>query len=92
MLLGAIVSVGGGFLASTFGTWNADWTFSTPPILRAGAGWFGTLDLWSGALVGQHFDLYLGIQSLTLTRLLKLLYTAPQPVIQHSPHYLLIFP
>jgi hypothetical protein len=52
MLLGAMVSAGGGFLVSTLGAWNADWTFSTPPILRAGAGWFGTLDVWGGALVG----------------------------------------
>jgi len=53
MLLGAIVSAGGGFLASTLGAWNADWAFSTPPVLRAGAGWFGTIDIWGGALVGQ---------------------------------------
>ena len=52
MLVGTIVSAGGGFLAGTLGAWNSDWTFSTPPMLRAGAGWLGTLDLWGGALVG----------------------------------------
>lgn len=54
MLLGAIVSAGGGFLVSTLGAWNADWAFSTPPVLRSGAGWLGTLDVWGGALVGQY--------------------------------------
>lgn len=52
MLLGVIMSAGGGFLASTLGAWNADWTLSTPPMLRAGVGWLGTVDLWGGALVG----------------------------------------
>ena len=52
MLVGVIVSSGGGFLVSTLGAWNADWTLSTPPVLRAGVGWLGSLDLWGGALVG----------------------------------------
>ena len=52
MLVGAIVSAGGGFMAGTLGAWNADWTLSTPPVLRTGTGWIGTLDIWGGALVG----------------------------------------
>jgi hypothetical protein len=52
MLVGVIVSAGGGFVASTLSAWNADWTFSTPPVLRAGVGWLGSLDIWGGAMVG----------------------------------------
>ncbi len=29
-----------------------DMGLRTPPVLRAGAGWTGTLDIWGGALVG----------------------------------------
>lgn len=53
MLLGAITSAGGGLAAGTFSLWSPNWTISTPPPLRVGAGWAGTLDLWGGALVGQ---------------------------------------
>lgn len=52
MLIGAIVSAGGGLSAGTVSAWSANWVFSTPPVLRAGAGWAGTLDIWGGALVG----------------------------------------
>lgn len=76
MLLGAIVSAGGGFLVSTLGAWNADWAFSTPPVLRSGVGWLGTLDVWGGALVGQYLiftwhsntNLFLNYKSLYIQR------------------------
>lgn len=55
MIIGAIASAGGGLSAATLGSWTPDWSFSTPPVLRAGAGWFGTLDVWGGALVGKYF-------------------------------------
>ncbi|KDR79198.1 hypothetical protein GALMADRAFT_63297 [Galerina marginata CBS 339.88] len=53
LLVGAIVSCGGGLSAGTFSAWSPNWSFSTPPVLRAGAGWAGTLDVWGGAFVGQ---------------------------------------
>jgi len=53
LIVGAVVSAGGGLAAGTLGAWTPNWTLSTPPILRAGAGWAGTLDVWGGALVGQ---------------------------------------
>ena len=52
MLIGAIVSSGGGVIVGTISGTTTNWTFSTPPFLRSGAGWDGTLDIWGGALVG----------------------------------------
>lgn len=54
MLIGAIVSSGGGVIVGTISGTTANWTFSTPPFLRSGAGWDGTLDVWGGALVGTQ--------------------------------------
>ncbi|PPQ97922.1 hypothetical protein CVT26_002984 [Gymnopilus dilepis] len=56
LILGAIASAGGGLAAATFNLWTPNWTFSTPPPLRAGAGWAGTLDVWGGALVALIFS------------------------------------
>jgi len=53
LIVGAVVSSGGGLSTGTLDAWTPNWTPSTPPILRAGAGWAGTLDVWGGALVGQ---------------------------------------
>jgi hypothetical protein len=53
LIIGAIASAGGGLSAGTLNAWSANWAFSTPPILRAGAGWTGTLDVWGGAFVGE---------------------------------------
>ncbi|KAF8877941.1 hypothetical protein CPB84DRAFT_1966259 [Gymnopilus junonius] len=55
-LLGAIASSGGGLSAATFSLWSPNWTFSTPPPLRAGAGWAGTLDIWGGSLVALIYS------------------------------------
>ncbi|TFK36307.1 hypothetical protein BDQ12DRAFT_634386 [Crucibulum laeve] len=51
LILGALASAGGGLSAATLSTWTPNWTVGTPPILRAGAGLWGTLDVWGGALV-----------------------------------------
>jgi len=55
IILGAIASGGGGTTAGTLTTWASTWAFVTPAPLREGAGWTGTLDLWGGSLVGEHY-------------------------------------
>lgn len=54
LIIGGIVSSGGGLTVATLSAWTPNWTLSTPPVLRAGAGWVGTLDVWGGALVGEY--------------------------------------
>lgn len=51
MIIGALASAGGGLSAGTLGTWTNQWNFSTPPVLRAGVGLWGSLDVWGGSLV-----------------------------------------
>lgn len=51
MVVGALSSSGGGITASTLSTWSPSWSFSTPPILRAGVGLWGSVDFWGGAVV-----------------------------------------
>jgi len=53
MLLGAIASAGGGLSAATLKTWTPEWSLGTPPVLKEGAGIWGTVDVWGGALVGK---------------------------------------
>ena len=53
MLLGAIASAGGGLSAGTLKTWTPEWSLGTPPVLKEGAGIWGTVDVWGGALVGK---------------------------------------
>ncbi|KAF9530699.1 hypothetical protein CPB83DRAFT_154790 [Crepidotus variabilis] len=55
LITGAIASAAGGVSVGTIGGFTSNWTFGTPPFLRAGAGWAGTLDLWGGALVGNPY-------------------------------------
>lgn len=54
LILGALASAGGGLSAATLSTWTPNWSFRTPPVLQRGAGAFGTLDVWGGALVGAY--------------------------------------
>ena len=51
LVIGAMVSSGGGVLIGTISGTTPNWTFGAPPFLRQGAGWDGTLDVWGGALV-----------------------------------------
>jgi hypothetical protein len=51
LIIGALASSGGGITASTLSTWSPLWVFSTPPILRAGTGIWGSVDFWGGSLV-----------------------------------------
>ncbi|KAF5354313.1 hypothetical protein D9756_007202 [Leucocoprinus leucothites] len=51
MIIGALASSGGGFLAGTLGAWTSQWSFSTPPLFRAGVGMWGSLDVWGGSFV-----------------------------------------
>ncbi|KXN86971.1 hypothetical protein AN958_09426 [Leucoagaricus sp. SymC.cos] len=51
MIIGALASSGGGMAAGTLSAWTSHWGMSTPPVFRAGAGLWGTLDVWGGALV-----------------------------------------
>ena len=55
MIIGALASAGGGLSAGTLGTWTNQWNFSTPPVLRAGVGLWGSLDVWGGSLVGMIY-------------------------------------
>ncbi|KIM43733.1 hypothetical protein M413DRAFT_443638 [Hebeloma cylindrosporum] len=65
LIVGAIVSSGGGLSAGTLDVWSPNWTFNTPPILRAGAGWVGTLDVWGGALVALIYSSTTGHKAFT---------------------------
>jgi len=72
LILGAIASAGGGLSAATLSTWTNDWTFGTPPVLRRGAGLWGTLDVWGGALVAFIYSFttaHLAFASITLASL-----------------------
>ncbi|KAF9044262.1 hypothetical protein BJ165DRAFT_188963 [Panaeolus papilionaceus] len=60
MIIGAIASAGGGFTAGTLNLWSSAWAFGTPPSLKSGAGWAGTLDVWGGALVAAIYSLGTG--------------------------------
>lgn len=51
MIIGALASSGGGLTAATLSTWTPSWSFSTPPLFRAGTGLWGSVDFWGGALV-----------------------------------------
>jgi len=55
MIIGALASAGGGMTAGTLGTWKSQWGFNTPPVLRAGVGIWGSLDVWGGSLVGMIY-------------------------------------
>ncbi|KAF8629798.1 hypothetical protein AX15_003269 [Amanita polypyramis BW_CC] len=51
LLLGAVASSAGGLSAATLRTWTPEWSLGMPPVLKEGAGVWGTLDVWGGALV-----------------------------------------
>ncbi|KAK0207909.1 hypothetical protein DFS33DRAFT_392136 [Desarmillaria ectypa] len=51
IIIGAVVSCGGGASAATLKTWTSEWSFGTPVFLRSGVGFWGSLDVWSGSLV-----------------------------------------
>jgi Ni/Fe-hydrogenase subunit HybB-like protein len=53
LIVGAVVSSGGGVLVGVISGTTANWSFSTPPFLRQGTSWDVTLDVWGGALVGK---------------------------------------
>ncbi|KAF8347555.1 hypothetical protein F5887DRAFT_956305 [Amanita rubescens] len=57
MLLGAIASAGGGLSAATLKTWTPEWSLGTPPVLKEGAGIWGTVDVWGGALVALVYGI-----------------------------------
>jgi hypothetical protein len=57
LIIGAVVSSGGGVLVGTISGTTADWTFSVPPFLREGAGWDVSLDVWGGVLVCKYISL-----------------------------------
>ncbi|KAF8960697.1 hypothetical protein BDZ97DRAFT_1665389 [Flammula alnicola] len=87
MLLGAIVSAGGGLSASTVGAWTPNWSFSTPPVLRAGAGWAGTLDLWGGALVALIYSSTTGHHAFSsLHTYTTLILSSPLLSVTRKPH------
>lgn len=56
LIVGAVVSSGGGVIIGAISGTTANWAFNTPPFLRHDAGWDVTLDIWGGALVGKFFD------------------------------------
>jgi hypothetical protein len=58
LLVGAVASSGGGATAATFGVWNSEWAFRTPPILRGGIA--DTLDIWSGSLAAAVYGCLMG--------------------------------
>jgi len=57
MFLGSIASAGGGLSAATLKTWTPEWTLTTLPILKEGAGLWGTLDVWGAALVAAIYGI-----------------------------------
>lgn len=60
LLVGAVVSSGGGVLVGTISGTTANWSFGTPPFLREGAGWDVSLDIWGGALVSLVYSILTG--------------------------------
>ncbi|RDB19172.1 hypothetical protein Hypma_014221 [Hypsizygus marmoreus] len=63
LIIGALASSGGGISASTLSTWSQNWSFSTPPILRAPtlvAFWWASMDVWGGALVAAVHGTMMG--------------------------------
>jgi len=87
LIVGAVVSAGGGLAAATLGAWTPNWTFSTPPILRAGAGWAGTLDVWGGALVALIYSSTTGHKAFTsLHTYTTLLLSSPPFSVTRKPH------
>lgn len=60
LILGAIASAGGGISVGTINGFSSSWAFATPPFLRLGAGWAGTLDVWGGALVALIYGCLIG--------------------------------
>lgn len=71
MIVGALVSSGGGLVAGTLGAWTNQWSMSTPPVLRPGAGTWGTLDVWGGAVTGMYPILPHVSQCIHLTQSLR---------------------
>ncbi|PFH47578.1 hypothetical protein AMATHDRAFT_151781 [Amanita thiersii Skay4041] len=57
LIIGAVASAGGGLAAATLSTWNQEWSFSTPPVLRRGVGLWGSVDVWGGALVALVYGM-----------------------------------
>ncbi|KAF9562052.1 hypothetical protein CPC08DRAFT_706933 [Agrocybe pediades] len=87
LLIGAIASSGGGLSASTLSTWAPNWSFSTPPVLRAGAGWVGTLDVWGGALVALIYSSATGHPAFASVRTYAtLLLSSPLVSLTRKPH------
>ncbi|KAF8154520.1 hypothetical protein B0H34DRAFT_716857 [Crassisporium funariophilum] len=87
MVLGAVVSAGGGFTVSTLGAWHSNWSFSTPPVLRAGAGWVGTMDLWGGALVAFIYSASTGHPAYaSFSTYIAMILSSPLLPIPRKPH------
>jgi hypothetical protein len=55
MIIGGLASSGGGITAATLSTWSPSWSFSTPPLFRAGMGFWGSVDFWGGAIVATIY-------------------------------------
>ncbi|KAG7450863.1 uncharacterized protein BT62DRAFT_962721 [Guyanagaster necrorhizus] len=56
IIIGAVVSCGGGASAATLKTWTPEWSFGTPVFLRSGVGFWGSLDVWAGSLVAVVYS------------------------------------
>ncbi|KAF9474648.1 hypothetical protein BDN70DRAFT_884577 [Pholiota conissans] len=87
MIIGAIASAGGGLSAATLGSWTPNWSLSTPPVLRPGAGWSGTLDVWGGALVALIYSSTTGHPAFSsLRRYVTLILSSPYLSMAWKPH------
>ncbi|KAF5310075.1 hypothetical protein D9619_010337 [Psilocybe cf. subviscida] len=87
LIIGAIASAGGGLSAGTLNAWSANWAFGTPPILRAGAGWVGTLDVWGGAFVALIYSSTTGHKAFApLHRYTTLVLSSPPLSAARKPH------
>jgi hypothetical protein len=46
--------------AATLSTWTPSWSFSTPPLFRAGTGIWGSVDFWGGSLTAAIYGFVTG--------------------------------
>ena len=60
MIIGGLASSGGGITAATLSTWSPSWSFSTPPLFRAGTGLWGSVDFWGGGLAAAIYGIATG--------------------------------
>ena len=63
LIIGALAASGGSLAASTFSTWSTNWSFSTPPVLRAPtlpAFLLASMDVWGGALAAAVYGTVTG--------------------------------